>query len=54
MTRTSVAELVEVVRPRYGKACRSRSRQSEFVEVNGFHRKAAIRRLGGARRGSGK
>lgn len=56
MTRTSVAELVEVVRPRYGKANRSQKSQilDEFVAVTGFHRKAAIRRLQGGRRRSRK
>ena len=56
MTRTSVEELVEAVRPRYVKANRGRKSQilDEFVAVTGFHRKAAIRRLVGRRRRSGK
>jgi len=56
MTRTSVEELVEVVRPRYVKADRSQKSQilDEFVAVTGFHRKAAIRRLRGGRRRTGR
>jgi len=56
MTRTSVEELVKAVRPRYVKANRSRKSQilDEFVAVTGFHRKAAIRRLGGRRRRTGR
>jgi hypothetical protein len=56
MTRMSVEELVEAVRPRYVKANRGRKSQilDEFVAVTGFHRKAAIRRLVGQRRRSGK
>ena len=40
MTRTSVEELVEAVRPRYVKANRSQKSQilDEFVAVTGFHR----------------
>ena len=56
MTRTSVEELVEAVRPRYVKADRSQKSQilDEFVAVTGFHRKAAIRRLRGGRRRTGR
>jgi hypothetical protein len=56
MTRTSVEELVEAVRLRYVKASRGQKSQilDEFVAVTGFHRKAAIRRLTGRRRRSGK
>jgi hypothetical protein len=56
MTRTSVEELVEALRRRYAKASRSQKSKilDEFVAVTGFHRKAAIRRLGHVRRTRGK
>jgi hypothetical protein len=56
MTRTSVEELGEALRPRYAKAHRSEKSKilDEFVAVTGFHRKAAIRRLRRGRRRSGK
>jgi hypothetical protein len=56
MTRTSVEELVEAVRPRYVRGSRSdkASILDEFVAVTGYHRKAAIRRLRGGRRRSRK
>ncbi|MDD5264115.1 MAG: hypothetical protein PHU43_04670, partial [Candidatus Bipolaricaulis sp.] len=56
MTRTSVEELAEALRPRYAKARRSEKSKilDEFVAVAGVHRKAAIRRLRHARRRSGK
>ena len=56
MTRMSVEELVEALRPRYINAIRSEKSRilDEFVAVTGFHRKAAIRRLRGGRRKSRK
>lgn len=56
MTRTSVGELTEALRPRYAKADRGQKSRilDEFVAVTGFHRKAAIRRLRGGHRRSRK
>jgi len=56
MTRVSLEELVEAVRPRYLRASRREKTQitDEFVAITGYHRKSAIRRLRhGRKRGSG-
>jgi hypothetical protein len=56
MTRMSVEELMEALRSRYVKASRRQKSKilDEFAAVTGFHRKAAIRRLGSVRRTRGK
>lgn len=47
MTRHSIAEYVEAVRPRYLRASKERKGKilEEFTQVTGLHRKAAIRLL---------
>ncbi len=47
MTRRSISEYAEALRPRYRKASKKEKNKmlDEFVEVTGFHRKAAIRLL---------
>ena len=47
MTRRSILEYAQALRPRYGKASKEEKRKmlDEFVQVTGFHRKAAIRLL---------
>lgn len=47
MTRCSILEYVEALRPRYGKAGKGKKGKmlDEFVQVTGLHRKAAIRLL---------
>jgi hypothetical protein len=52
----SVEELMEALRSRYVKASRRQKSKilDEFAAVTGFHRKAAIRRLGSVRRTRGK
>ena len=47
MTRRSILEYAQALRPRYGKASKEEKRKmlDEFVQVTGFHRKVAIRLL---------
>lgn len=48
MTRSSVKEYVEAIRERYKRASRNEKGRilDEFIQVTGYHRKAAIRLLG--------
>jgi len=47
VTRRSILEYAQALRPRYGKAAKEEKRKmlDEFIQVTGFHRKAAIRLL---------
>jgi len=47
VTRRSILEYAQALRPRYGKASKEEKRKmlDEFIQVTGFHRKAAIRLL---------
>lgn len=55
MTRVSLEELVDALRPRYLQASQQEKTRilDEFVAITGYHRKAAIRLLRkGRKRGS--
>jgi hypothetical protein len=57
VTRRTIIEYVQALRPRYVKASKTEKSKmlDEFIQVTGFHRKAAIRLLnGGSQRASGK
>ena len=47
MTRRSITEYAQALRPRYAKAAKGEKSKilDEFTQVTGFHRKAAIRLL---------
>ena len=47
MTRRSILEYAQALRPRYRKASKEEKSKmlDEFIKVTGFHRKAAIRLL---------